>query len=272
MKKRKQTNQIKQIALVVSGLVVLFAIAFVISSAAPLSTVGKATSGCHHAKPGSGWYCSARCPCEAGEGDCDSDAQCVSGTTCKQNVGAKYGWPSFVDVCESESGCADSDGGKNYYVKGSATGATFTGGSHTVNDGCIRGEPHDGWLREAICDGNVATWVDHQCSFGCQDGACIRKPQGQEEPSYQGVLNMLSQCEVLVPKGKFLSIFQKSKTCNGVCRLAMGGTCLLGYDKVGGETVVRDSNLIACSDEFTVGPWGEASYRSISCLCCQPLE
>ena len=60
--------------------------------------------------------------------------------------------------------CSDDDGGKNYYVLGNATGAAYTGEVNTINDGCIIGGLHDGWLREAVCEGNVATWSDYKCS------------------------------------------------------------------------------------------------------------
>jgi hypothetical protein len=33
-------------------------------------------------------------------GDCDRDSECASGLKCVDNVGADYGWPSDVDVCE----------------------------------------------------------------------------------------------------------------------------------------------------------------------------
>jgi hypothetical protein len=45
-------------------------------------------------------WCRDNGPCPAGQGDCDSDAECQSGLICAQNVGAKYGWPENRDVCE----------------------------------------------------------------------------------------------------------------------------------------------------------------------------
>ena len=41
------------------------------------------------------------CPCEEGQGDCDSDAECAPGLYCAQDVGADYGWPASRDVCEA---------------------------------------------------------------------------------------------------------------------------------------------------------------------------
>jgi hypothetical protein len=45
---------------------------------------------CHSSAAGSPSYCSVACPCEAGEGDCDSDAECVSGTRCGERLGTDY--------------------------------------------------------------------------------------------------------------------------------------------------------------------------------------
>jgi hypothetical protein len=45
--------------------------------------------------------CSATCPCSGGEGDCDTNDECLGSLVCAQNVGADYGLPSHWDVCES---------------------------------------------------------------------------------------------------------------------------------------------------------------------------
>ncbi|MFC1613555.1 hypothetical protein ACFL23_04470, partial [Patescibacteria group bacterium] len=44
-------------------------------------------------------YCKKYGPCGAGEGDCDSDSECKARYICKNDVGAKYGFASDVDVC-----------------------------------------------------------------------------------------------------------------------------------------------------------------------------
>ncbi len=66
-------------------------------------------SSCHTGSNGDWSYCSSSCPCDDGEGDCDSDSECSSGTTCVSNVGANYGWASSVDVCETSSGGGGPD-------------------------------------------------------------------------------------------------------------------------------------------------------------------
>jgi cysteine-rich repeat protein len=56
-------------------------------------------AGCPEAGSGAENFCSAGCPCEATEADCDSDADCAPGLACVRNVGAQYGYASDADVC-----------------------------------------------------------------------------------------------------------------------------------------------------------------------------
>ena len=44
-------------------------------------------------------YCSNGALCSAGEGDCDSDAECAGALVCGNNNGAKFGLPTRWDVC-----------------------------------------------------------------------------------------------------------------------------------------------------------------------------
>jgi len=48
-------------------------------------------------------YCSVNQTCTIGQGDCDSDRECSNGLVCNMDVGAKYGFPSNIDVCENQS-------------------------------------------------------------------------------------------------------------------------------------------------------------------------
>ena len=48
-----------------------------------------------------GWStCTPQNPCLAGQGDCDTDADCAVGLFCAQNVGAKYDQVGAMDGCE----------------------------------------------------------------------------------------------------------------------------------------------------------------------------
>ena len=65
-----------------------------------------------------GWeYCSPSCPCDAGMGDCDTNADCKAGTTCKHNVGKKYGAGATVDVCEKATSAPPPGGGSCHQGK-----------------------------------------------------------------------------------------------------------------------------------------------------------
>lgn len=56
-------------------------------------------SGCPDAGLGGSNFCIPDCPCDAGEGDCDRDADCGPGLDCVHDVGADFGWGPDVDVC-----------------------------------------------------------------------------------------------------------------------------------------------------------------------------
>jgi hypothetical protein len=66
--------------------------------------------------------------------------------------------------------CTDSDGGKNYYVRGSLGGLCAGGGScGSWIDSC-----RDSVLTEYFCDGNNVNtnFVTYTCPNGCENGAC----------------------------------------------------------------------------------------------------
>jgi len=69
--------------------------------------------------------------------------------------------------------CIDSDGGAFYGVRGGC--ADSFGGN--MNDGCIVGEPNNGWLREITCedrgDGSRCQMNDYECPSGCASGTCF---------------------------------------------------------------------------------------------------
>ncbi|WP_428267234.1 hypothetical protein [Haliangium sp.] len=57
--------------------------------------------GCPSIDSGAWNLCTVECPCAAGYGDCDADADCVAGLVCRHDVGADYGLDPEVDVCEA---------------------------------------------------------------------------------------------------------------------------------------------------------------------------
>ncbi len=79
--------------------------------------------------------------------------------------------------------CTDSDGGKDYYVKGSAIkhihGYNGINCLDVFNDYCIYilGDycTNSETLKEAYCDGDEVKNISYKCPNGCIDGACIKE-------------------------------------------------------------------------------------------------
>ena len=89
--------------------------------------------------------------------------------------------------------CTDSDGGKDYYVKGKLTYGNFTDYDNCVNcteEGCKAPENCTGpkcYVNEGFCDPakdyhGMPLWFDqtHKCPNGCKDGACLVGCEGIE--------------------------------------------------------------------------------------------
>jgi len=68
-----------------------------------------------------------------------------------------------------EPSCTDYDEGLSYYVSSSCVDSS--GGA--MQDGCIIGGRHDGWLREITCQEDKCAMKDYECAFGCKGGACV---------------------------------------------------------------------------------------------------
>jgi hypothetical protein len=75
-----------------------------------------------------------------------------------------------------EKKCRDSDGGKNYYVKGEAT----VKGSGKVD--CCMMEAEEGpcvkegpYLHEAVCENNKPSSFFYKCPKGCRNGICVKE-------------------------------------------------------------------------------------------------
>jgi hypothetical protein len=71
-------------------------------------------------------HCSPSCPCAGGEGDCDSNLECVAGTTCATDVGTQFGCEPLVDVCKGTT-CA------NGVIDGDETGVDCGGSCPSCN-------------------------------------------------------------------------------------------------------------------------------------------
>lgn len=115
---------------------------------------------------------------------CENDTQtrtCTDANNCSTTDVR----PALSQSCTSEptpepvpsAECTDSDGGRNYYVKGTTTGLNVYNQMSTITDRCGAvniGYPQDErYVHEYSCEGASAVDEDFLCPNGCQDGACI---------------------------------------------------------------------------------------------------
>jgi len=119
------------------------------------------SSNCHAAPLWSMIYCTSSCPCDAGQGDCDYDSDCKGSLVCKQNVGAKYGQSSGMDVCEANTPSCSSD---------CASGQKRCSGSYLQTCGNYDSDSCYEWPSSTSGSGNS------YCSNGCSGSQCSLPP------------------------------------------------------------------------------------------------
>ncbi|MFH1256023.1 MAG: hypothetical protein V1494_01890 [Candidatus Diapherotrites archaeon] len=93
------------------------------------------------------------------------------------------------------SNCIDSDGGKDYYIKGVSSGTMANGSvyqSGQAYDTCI----DQSRLSEWHCDGGYLAKENYACPYGCVDGACVQNTNstctdsdGGKDYSTKGYIN-----------------------------------------------------------------------------------
>tara|TARA_Y100000034_G_C6866593_1_gene395076 strand:+ start:176 stop:1618 length:1443 start_codon:yes stop_codon:yes gene_type:complete len=111
------------------------------------------------------------------EGYCKED-----GSSAILTITCSNGCDNGTCIGEQQSvpSCSDSDGGLDFYEKGSISGPKFTGkeedivSSKTYEDSCTtKGDMNQ---LEYYCDSGLIVSVSHWCSQGCSDGACLPEP------------------------------------------------------------------------------------------------
>ena len=102
-------------------------------------------------------------------------------TTCTYlaNSGQRY-WDYCAEAKPKSATCQDTDDG-DVYNKGSAADSGYMTSSGTP----VKGKEYEDYCEgdvqfEAICDkhpkyGNVVNYLSTKCSYGCKDGACVKK-------------------------------------------------------------------------------------------------
>jgi hypothetical protein len=105
-------------------------------------------------------------------------------------------------VCKSEcpclndtSACRDSDGGKNFDVKGIATAY-----GQSLSDHCN----NDGTLTEKYCENERIKWYSYRCPQGCRDGAC--RKNDSLKPSVSGYVMHEGETRIFTLQNKSYNI------------------------------------------------------------------
>src|SRR3989344_5367187 len=102
-----------------------------------------------------------------GNSVCESYETCTS-SSCNGDVcTADCGFLFCSKDCEKQ-GCTDSDGGKDYFVKGFMKSGANDAGQW---DACY----NDRQIVEYYCDVNGGAKSIYDCPSGCKDGACIKE-------------------------------------------------------------------------------------------------
>ena len=154
-----------------------------------------------------------------------SDILCPNG--CKDGACLK-GEPSV---------CTDTDGGKNYDVKGYITESGVE-----VPDYCI-----DSYnLKEFFCDNRALKEIVYKCPDGCEDGACVEKIKSCQEEG--GIICKDYQ----VCDGIILKANDTNRCCGGDCKLPHA----FDWSKRHGENLIPPLNIQKGSDCHEVATVG----------------
>ena len=148
-------------------------------------------SACHPCGllPGDYEYCKLdQCgPCPANIGDCDSNAECIGGTVCVNNIGRPFGWDAGVDVCAplvcgdgirvSPEVCDDGNTVDGDYCSADCSQITSVCGDGTIGPGeaCDDSNTVDGDLCSADCSQFTSICGDGIITLGecCDDGNAV---------------------------------------------------------------------------------------------------
>jgi alpha-tubulin suppressor-like RCC1 family protein len=152
--------------------------------AAVLLTIGAAACSASDAVPdvkelpqgvrcvgnGAGDTCHPSCPCAAGGGDCDSNAECQPGLVCANDLGSRFGMQGLLDVCVAAhctNGVQDSANGETGVDYGGVCGACPANGLvDSCSPQCPCASGGGDCDSAAECQGGLACADDRGARFG----------------------------------------------------------------------------------------------------------
>ena len=144
-----------------------------------------------------------------------------------------------VQVGESVEECTDSDGGKNYYVKGkvcrgncwndSCSNNGYICFSNPNDPNCITNGKwngnHSKFVDEHYCENNYSKTVSYECPNGCVDGACVEDTCSPEKSKRcSPVYNAYDWCVDVDGDGSNEWALKEYCSENGICK---NGACVL---------------------------------------------
>lgn len=123
--------------------------------------------------PGAANFCTA-CLCGAGQGDCDSSAECASGLTCGLDNGPMFGLPKGYDVCVAPhclNGVQDAASGETGIDDGGpcgtrASSCSGTPGSTDFCVGCLCASGEGDCDSDAECTSGLVCGLNNGLKFG----------------------------------------------------------------------------------------------------------
>jgi len=93
-------------------------------------------------------------------------------------------------ACVGSVTCIDSDGGLDYYVRGTV-GSFSDRCFNEYGEYCNAGS--ENCLQEFYCEGGSSRWEQFVCPNGCSNGACVQETAPSGRPLY--ALNCLYDCK-----------------------------------------------------------------------------
>jgi hypothetical protein len=155
----------------------------------------------------------------------------------------------FIETPQTQT-CTDSDGGMNYYVKGTCTSCSSgnqVGSCSTITDSCSGNV-----LSECYCNGNNIASINYLCPSGCINGACISGNVSINSFTCSAIGYLKAQCNLSISgldsaKKYFVYVAGNSK---GGDKPATGATIISGSDSP--VTVIV---LGLSGDTYQLGAW-----------------
>jgi len=119
--------------------------------------------------------------------------------------------------------CNDSDGGKNYYVKGTISGPDKYGNGNPKADYCGAGK-NSKILMEGFCDNGYVNFISYTCPNGCVEGACITQTDSNvccESFGYGANMIKTTSTYTMMPKSQCANCITNPTT--GINQCITGG-------------------------------------------------